>query len=81
MDLSRGPRSTPLTLKAQDKSAFTNPCGLPAFTAMIVGVETAPATSLEVMDVILGGVEPCAVACFRGHVVFDPGWVEHLVLL
>ncbi|XP_040209167.1 uncharacterized protein LOC120940401 [Rana temporaria] len=81
MDLSRGYWQIPLAPEAREKSAFITPFGLFEFTVMPFGMKNAPATFQRVMNDLLEGLEPFAVAYLDDIAVFSPTWEEHLMHL
>ncbi|KAI3372618.1 hypothetical protein L3Q82_023087, partial [Scortum barcoo] len=76
-DLLKGYWQVPLTARAREISAFTTPFGLFEYTVMSFGLCNAPATFQRLMNLVVSGLDGCAVY-LDDVVVFSDSWDDHL---
>lgn len=76
-DLLKGYWQVPLTPRAQEISAFITPSGLYSYTVMGFGLRNAPATFQRLMNMVVNGLEGCAVY-LDDVVVYSDSWEDHL---
>ena len=77
-DLLNGYWQVPLSERAREISAFITPSGLFSYTVMSFGLRNAPATSQRLMNMVVSGLEGCAVY-LDDVVIYSNTWEEHLV--
>lgn len=76
-DLRKGYWQVPLSQRAREISAFITPFGLFSYTVMSFGLRNAPATFQWLMNMVVSGLDGCAV--YRGDVVvFSDTWEDHV---
>ncbi|XP_027894500.1 uncharacterized protein LOC114157600 [Xiphophorus couchianus] len=76
-DLLKGYWQVPLSERAREISAFITPFGLFSYSVMSFGLRNAPATFQRLMNMVVSGLEGCAVY-LDDVVVFSDTWKEHL---
>nr|XP_046229617.1 uncharacterized protein LOC124050808 isoform X1 [Scatophagus argus] len=76
-DLLKGYWQVPLSERAKEISAFITPSGLFSYTVMSFGLRNAPATFQRLMNIVLSGLEGCAVY-LDDVVIYSNTWEEHL---
>lgn len=76
-DLLRGYWHVPLPARAREISAFIMPTGLYEYTVMSFGLRNAPATFQRPMNLVVAGLEGCAVY-LDYVVVFSDTWDGHV---
>ena len=81
LDLSRGYWQVPVSEDSRAKTAFTTPYGLFQFKVMPFGLQGAPATFQQMMDIVLDGVGEYASAYLDDVVIHSKTWEEHLLHL
>lgn len=76
-DLVKGYWLILLSKRAREISAFITPFGLFSYTVMNFGLQNASATFQRLMNMVVAGLEGCAV--YLGDVViYSDTWEEHL---
>lgn len=80
IDLLQGYYQVPLTSRAQEVCAFTTSSGLYSYKRMSFGLRNAPATFQRLMNLVISGLEGCAVY-LDDVVVYSQTWEEHLCQL
>lgn len=76
-DLLKGYWQIPLTDRAREISAFITPSGLFSYTVMSFGLRNAPATFQRLMNMVVSGLEGCALY-LDDMVIYSNTWEEHL---
>lgn len=76
-DLLKGYWQVPLTPRAQEVAAFITPSGLYSYTVMPFGLRNAPATFQRLMNMVVSGLDGCAVY-LDDVVVYSDTWSGHL---
>lgn len=76
-DLLKGYWQIPLTARAKKISTVITPSGLYAYTVMSFGLRNAPATFQWLMNLVVSGLEGCAVY-LDDLVIYSDTWEEHL---
>lgn len=76
-DLLKGYWQIPLTARAKDISTVITPSGLYAYTVMSFGLCNAPATFQRLMNLVVSGLEGCAVY-LDDLVINSDTWEEQL---
>ena len=76
-DLLKGYWQVPLSARAREISAFITPAGLYEYTVMSFGLRNAPATFQRMMNMVVFGLEGCAVY-LDDVVVFSDSWDTHV---
>ncbi|XP_034567353.1 uncharacterized protein LOC117832370 [Notolabrus celidotus] len=76
-DLLKGYWQVPLSPRAKEISAFITPSGLFSYEVMSFGLRNAPATFQRLMNMVVVGLEGCAVY-LDDVVVYSHTWDEHL---
>ena len=76
-DLLKGYWQVPLSKRAQEISSFVTPSGLYSYTVMPFGLKNAPATFQRLMNMVIAGLEGCAVY-LDDLVVFSDTWHSHV---
>lgn len=77
VDLLKGYWQVPLTAQAHEISAFVTPFGLFEYTVMSFGLCNAPATFQRLMNLVVAGLEGCAVY-LDDLVMFSDTWNDHV---
>lgn len=75
-DLLKGYWQILLTERAKEISSFITPSGLLSYTVMSFGLRNAPATFQHLMNMVVAGLEGCAV--YLNDVIYSDTWEEHL---
>ena len=60
-DLLKGYSQVPLSQRAREISAFISPFGLFSYSVMSFGLRNAPATFQRLMNMVVSGLDGCAV--------------------
>ena len=76
-DLLKGYWQVPLSARAREISAFITPTGLYEYTVMSFGLRNAPATFQRLMNMVVSGLEGCAVY-LDDVVIFSDTWDMHV---
>ena len=76
-DLLKGYWQVPLSKRAQEVCAFITPSGLYKYTVMPFGLRNAPATFQRLMNLVVAGLEGCAVY-LDDVVIYSDTWSEHM---
>lgn len=76
-DLLKGYWQVPLSLRAREISAFITPFGLFEYSVMSFGLRNAPATFQQLMNLVVSGLEGCAVYLYD-LVIFSDTWETHV---
>lgn len=76
-DLLKGYWQVPLTKRAREIAAFVTPSGLYCYNVMPFGLRNAPATFQRLMNLVVSGLEGCAVY-LDDVVVYSDCWEEHI---
>lgn len=79
-NLLKGYWQVPLSKRAREISAFITPFGLFSYTVMSFGLRNAPATFQRLMNMVVAGLEGCAVY-LDDVVIYSDMWEEHLVCI
>ena len=81
LDLSKGYWQIPLTLRAQEISAFSTPFGQYEFLTMPFGLKLAPMTFQRAMNQLLEGLSDFAVAYLDDISIRSRTWEDHVTHL
>ena len=76
-DLLKGYWQVPLTARAREVASFITPFGLYSYSVMSFGLRNAPATFQRLMNLVVAGLEGCAVY-LDDAVVYSDSWEVHL---
>lgn len=76
-DLLKGYWQVPLSARAREISAFIMPTGLYEYTVMSFGLRNAPVTFQRLMNMVVSGLEGCAVY-LDDCVIFSDTWDAHV---
>ena len=77
-DLLKGYWQVPLSKRAREIASFITPSGLFSYTVMSFGLRNAPATFQRLMNMVVSGLDGCAVY-LDDVVIYSDTWDEHLV--
>ena len=76
-DLLKGYWQVPLSKRAREIAAFITPSGLYAYKVMPFGLRNAPATFQRLMNLVVSGLDGCAVY-LDDVVIYSDSWGEHV---